>query len=155
VVDSHLSPFSREGDEVPMRVLVVDDNEHNRLVMQAILPSLGCTMTSVASGEEAAELARVAAFDLVVMDLHMPGIGGDEAAWRIRNDGPSRSAFIVRWSTDMPARLDLGLYDGELPKPLRCAALEDVVGEARRRMLNRADEGSRFTAARGRPHARR
>jgi CheY-like chemotaxis protein len=138
-----------------MRVLVVDDNEHNRMVMQAILPTLNCEMTSVASGDEAAELARLAAFDLVIMDMHMPGMSGDEATWRIRHDGPSRSAFVARWSTDTPARLDLALYDGELPKPLRCAALADVVAEARRRMLNRADEGSRFTAARGRPHARR
>jgi CheY-like chemotaxis protein len=154
MTDSSQPLFERD-DEAPLRVLVADDNEHNRLVMQAILPMLNCSVVCAGLGEEAIDLAGVAVFDLIIMDPHMPGMSGDEAAAHIRAGGASRAAFMVRWSTDAPARLDRGLYDADLPKPVRCAAVEDVVAEARRRALNRADAEARPRAASLRRHLHR
>jgi len=121
-------------------VLVVDDHDVNRKVVEAILSEFGCSVTLAATGEEAVEHAFLQPFDLIVMDLHMPGIDGDEATRSIRRLSASRSAYIARWSTDTPARLDVGLYDGELPKPITFAALGDAVSESSRRSRNRCDD---------------
>lgn len=138
-----------DDDEPPARllqVLVVDDHPDNRRILQAILPELGCAVTAAGTGEEAVELALVIAFDLILMDFHLPDLTGDETAREIRNLGRSRRAFIARWTTDDSARLDAGLYDGELGKPVLCRAAADLVDEARRRaefaQIARADEAS-------------
>lgn len=129
-----------DGEHQPrLRALVVDDTESNRRLMQVFLPPLGCDVSSVGSGEEAVELARTLPFDLVLIDLHMPGIDGDEASRLLRARGRSRLAFIAQWSTDPMGRLDRGLYDARLAKPLRSAELDALVSEARRRLLGRSD----------------
>lgn len=133
-------PHTEYAEHEPrLRALVVDDHDTNRRIMQALLPPLGCEVTAAGSGEEAVELARAARFDLVLMDLHMPGIDGDEATRQLREMGPSRLAFAAQWSTDPMGRLDQGLYDARLAKPLRLDELQAVVAEARRRALGRAD----------------
>jgi CheY-like chemotaxis protein len=129
--------------EPRLRALVVDDHESNRKLMQVFLPALGCDVSSAASGEEALDLARIAPFDLVIIDLHMPGIDGDEATRQLRARGRSRFAFVAQWSTDPMGRLDLGLYDARLAKPLLSAELDALVDEARRRLLGRSDSPRR------------
>ena len=140
MADSHFGADARDPGEEPLRVLVVDDHDINRRVVQAILLEFGCAVTLAATGEEAVDDAFLQPFDLIVMDLHMPGVGGDEAARHIRRLSASRGAFIARWSTEAPGRLDAGLYDGDLPKPVTFAALWDVVCEARRRSRNRSED---------------
>jgi two-component system, sensor histidine kinase len=140
MTDSHFGAAARDPDEAPLRVLVVDDHDVNRRVLAAILSKFGCSITLAATGEEAVDHAFLQPFDLIVMDLYMPGIGGDEATRQIRRLSASRSAFIARWSTDMPERLDAGLYDGELPKPITSEALLDVVSESSRRSRNRSED---------------
>jgi len=140
MTDSRISAAARDPHEDPLRVLVVDDDDVNRRVAEAILIEFGCAVTLAATGEEAVEDAFLQPFDLVVMDLHMPGIGGDEATRQIRRLSASRSAFIARWTTDTPSRLDAGLYDGELPKPITFDALWDAVSESRRRSRNRSED---------------
>jgi CheY-like chemotaxis protein len=152
MADSHFGAAEHDPDEAPLRVLVVDDHDVNRRVIEAILLKFDCSVTLAATGEEAVDHAFLQPFDLVVMDLHMPGIGGDEATRQIRRLSASRSAFIARWSSDTPARLDGGLYDGELPKPITFDALWDVVSESGRRSRNRSDdrgiEAKRLSSAR-------
>ena len=140
MTDSHFGAEARDPDEEPLRVLVVDDHDVNRRVVEAILLEFGCSVTLAATGEEAMEDAFLQPFDLIVMDVHMPGMGGDEATRHIRKLSASRSAFIARWTTDTPARLDAGLYDGELPKPITFGALWDLVSEAGRRSRNQSED---------------
>ncbi|HWF76658.1 MAG TPA: response regulator [Caulobacteraceae bacterium] len=123
-----------------LSVLVVDDHQPNRRIMAVLLESLGCAVSCAASGEEAVELARHAIFDLVVMDLHMTGIGGDEATRRLRAHGRSRSAFVVQWSSDPMGRLNHGLYDARLAKPAALDELQALVAEVRRRLQGRVNE---------------
>lgn len=68
-----------------LRVLSVDDNRLNQLVLGKILARLGCIVTEAVSGEEAVQKAASAPFDLIFMDLQMPGIDGHEAHQRIRS----------------------------------------------------------------------
>ncbi|MEK6568761.1 MAG: response regulator, partial [candidate division NC10 bacterium] len=67
-----------------IRVLVVDDERPTRLLMEKELPRAGYLVTSAESGEEALEHLRTRDFDVVLLDLKMPGMGGMEALRRIR-----------------------------------------------------------------------
>lgn len=64
----------------PARVLVVDDSVLIRQVTLRQLATLGCEASEVQDGEAALEACRAASFDLVLMDLHMPGIDGADAS---------------------------------------------------------------------------
>ena len=66
------------------RVLVVEDNETNQIVARGLLDSYGLSVEVVGGGEQAIERVKHGAFDLVFMDIHMPGIGGLEATRQIR-----------------------------------------------------------------------
>jgi two-component system sensor histidine kinase BarA len=130
-----------EADVVKLKALVVDDQELNRRVMNILLREFGCCATLATSGEEAIEYASAATFDVIFMDLNMPGLDGDETARRIRAAGASKHTFIVRWTTESAAWLDPGLYDGQAPKPITVQALAQLVSETSRRRCNRASRG--------------
>src|SRR5271169_1862223 len=62
-----------------LKVLVVDDHETNRRIMHILLTELGCRPVLAACGEEAVDYAAEQPFDLIIMDVNMPGID-DSAA---------------------------------------------------------------------------
>lgn len=78
IAQSAIPPPSRQ-----LRVLLVDDDPVNCEVGEAILNRLGHRPTIAANGASAIELARDQAFDVILMDLHMPDMDGVEAASRI------------------------------------------------------------------------
>lgn len=70
------------------RILIVDDNAVNIQVLQALLAPTRAKLVTATSGEEAIELTTVDAFDVVLMDISMPGVDGIEAADRIWSTCP-------------------------------------------------------------------
>lgn len=115
------SPTDSPG---PLRVLVVDDQELNRMVAEVQLRQLGCESRLVGGGEEAVRTVEREAFHLVLMDIQMPGISGLEATRRIRalREAPARP-FIVAYTAypdaeNRRACREVGM-DGFLAKPLR------------------------------------
>jgi two-component system, NarL family, invasion response regulator UvrY len=83
----------------PVRVVVADDQVPFRRAARAVLGATsGFELVAEAeSGEEAVELARSLEPDLVLLDIHMPGIGGIEASRRIA--GPGEGAVTVLLSS--------------------------------------------------------
>src|ERR1700730_17190721 len=75
------------------RILVVDDDPQIRRVMRVTLTGHGDEVDDVTSGEAALEKLRDQRFDLVLLDMSMPGMGGLETCRAIR--APSEIAIIV------------------------------------------------------------
>jgi PAS domain S-box-containing protein len=77
------------------RVLLVEDNEINRLVAREMLKSYGCIITEANDGAEGVEKASASQYDLILMDISMPRMNGVEATSSIRKDGPNRSTPVI------------------------------------------------------------
>jgi PAS domain S-box-containing protein len=125
-----IEPPRQAADGGGLSILVAEDNEINALLARALLVKLGHRPTVAGSGAEAVEswlAARSAAtpFDLVLMDVHMPGVDGLEAARRIRAREAAQAAPrtpIVALTAnasaeDRDACIAAGM-DGFLVKPL-------------------------------------
>jgi PAS domain S-box-containing protein len=69
-----------------LRVLAVEDNELNRMVLQVILKKCEVVLTIAHNGQEAIDLIQQQEFDLVLMDVQMPIVDGLEATKYIRNE---------------------------------------------------------------------
>lgn len=65
-------------------VLVVDDDDSTRLILARALEGLGFAVTRAADGADVAELMANTRFDLLVVDLYMPGMNGFEVLRRVR-----------------------------------------------------------------------
>jgi hypothetical protein len=97
VADGEGAPAARELDSAPplrLDVLVAEDHPVNRQVLAALLDSLGHHTHFVPGGDEAIAAVQRQRFDLVLMDLHMPGLDGIEATRLIRAL-PERQAATV------------------------------------------------------------
>jgi PAS domain S-box-containing protein len=122
-----------------LSILVAEDNEINALLARALLTRLGHRPTIATNGEAAVEswlAARASGspYDLVLMDVQMPGMDGLEAARRIRaaeaqaSDKPTRMLALTAniQIEDREAALAAGL-DGLLVKPLDRERLREVL----------------------------
>jgi signal transduction histidine kinase/ActR/RegA family two-component response regulator len=73
-----------QGDERQVRILAAEDNPTNRKVLSALLRPLGVHLTVVEDGHAAVEAWRSQPFDLILMDIQMPGMSGLAASQAIR-----------------------------------------------------------------------
>ena len=126
-------------------ILIVDDNEDNRYTLQLLLESDGHErISSAASGNEAIALIEKEKFSLVLLDLMMPDLNGDEVLKVIKSDPDKRDIPVVMISADTDAEkvsqcIELGA-DDYLPKPFNPTILRARIGAALRRHSLRALE---------------
>jgi CheY-like chemotaxis protein/nitrogen-specific signal transduction histidine kinase len=120
----------------PLRVLSVEDNPFGRVVLNAILTELGHQAEFIGQGEAAPERIAQGAFDAVLMDMVLPGIGGIEAIRRIRALAPPFGGIAIIGVSgrgeDEAASRAAGA-DAFLVKPVSPRALATALLEATRR----------------------
>lgn len=111
----------------PARVLIVDDELHNRQLLEVMLAPEGLLLQTASSGEEALELVAHEPPDLILLDVMMPGLSGYQVAARIKGDLATKNIPIILVTAldDREARM-LGLDAGAedfLTKPVDRAEL--------------------------------
>ena len=114
------------------RILLADDNALNREMTRAILGVFDAEIVEAKDGHEAVEAARCEVFELILMDIRMPGMDGVDAARAIRAEpGPNQNVPILAFSADMDFQIS-EIFDGMIRKPVTAAKLiEAVAGAAR------------------------
>jgi signal transduction histidine kinase/CheY-like chemotaxis protein/HPt (histidine-containing phosphotransfer) domain-containing protein len=118
-----------------MRLLVVDDNEMNHLVVRRLLRQLPIAIDIASDGVEAVSAAEARSYHAILMDARMPGMDGQAAARAIRgSEGPNAHTPIVAltanaMSEDIAACTAAGM-NGCLTKPVRRRDLVRALTEA-------------------------
>jgi PAS domain S-box-containing protein len=106
------------------RVLVAEDNQMNRLLVRSVLQGFQVELTEAGDGLEAVTAAQERPFDVILMDLRMPGLDGIAAARKIRTEeGPNMCVPIIAFSADVTTQLEPCLFDALVAKPLSATAL--------------------------------
>jgi len=134
------------------RILLVEDNEVNQRLARKFLENMGHEVHVVANGAEACGKLQQQEFDLVLMDLQMPVMGGLDAARRIREgeQGTKRHVPIVAMTAHAAAqdqkRCEEAGMDGYLSKPVRQELLRNeikrVTGNGQQKLVPPAPEAS-------------
>jgi CheY-like chemotaxis protein len=109
----------------PLRILAAEDNATNQIVLESLLEPLHPSLTLVANGRQAIEAWREGRFDIVLMDMQMPGMDGVQAASEIRKleaaEGRPRTPIIAVTANAMKDQVETYLaagLDGHVAKPI-------------------------------------
>jgi diguanylate cyclase (GGDEF)-like protein len=106
-----------DGEVLPSgRILIVDDLEDNRAILSRRFVKRGFEIMEASNGEEALDLVRQHDFDVILLDVMMPGMDGAECLARIRKDYPSTTLPVIMvtaksQSEDIVDALRLGAND--------------------------------------------
>lgn len=95
-------------------ILLAEDNDLNALVFASFIEEWGCQITKAANGLEAVATAGAADFDLILMDIHMPEMSGNEAISKIRQFNKSIPIIALTASSlksDITNSLEVGAND--------------------------------------------
>jgi CheY-like chemotaxis protein len=116
----------------PLRVLVVDDEPSIRKFVSTVMSQAGFVVTTASDGAEAIALAGKQSFDLLLTDLMMPNMNGDELARRLRATEPDLPVLYLTGFSDRLFAERMTLWDHEafLDKPCSVASLLEAVSLA-------------------------
>lgn len=128
-------------------VLIVDDEPSIRISLRTILTGLGFGVVEAARGEEAVSLVRTARFDVVLLDINMPGLGGIEVCRQMRRIAPLLPIVMltVQGSEDRKVEaLDAGA-DDYITKPFQLRELIARIRAAVRRNRSASEENPQIS----------
>ncbi len=133
---SEVRQSDEEAGETPLRVLLVEDNEVNRKVIECILNLVNAQMVAAENGLEGVQAYQSQDFDVVLMDLQMPVMDGFTATREIRAfekaQGRPRTPVIVVSANvraeDLEASRRAGA-DRHLAKPVDVSQLFEAISE--------------------------
>jgi CheY-like chemotaxis protein len=113
------------------KILIVEDNENNRLLLRDILTFHGYEITVASDGQEGVDVARKLMPDLILMDIQMPGMDGMTAGRILKGDPATNGLKIIALTSfamrgDQDKFLAAG-FDGYLSKPISTRELPGLV----------------------------
>ncbi len=116
-----------------LRILLADDNEVNRTVALAVLATVDLVVETAENGQEAVEMVRTHAYDLILMDVQMPIMSGLEATRLIRSmagkeDLPILAMTAAVFEEDRQACLEAGMNDC-ITKPINVKAMLATIAQ--------------------------
>lgn len=119
------APAEQLTAEQSLRVLVVDDNATNRMVLAALLSELGVTASLACDGVEAVDAFRTQPWDVILMDIHMPRMDGLQACRAIRDcesaEARRRTPIVAVTASALAHETEqyrVAGMDGCIPKPI-------------------------------------
>ncbi len=139
------TPNSQERGLEGLKVLVVEDNPVNRLVLKAMLEPKGADLAYAENGALAVEQTKQQAFDVILMDIHMPVMDGVEAIKVIRADAENLNVATPAYAVTAGAldaqiqEFKLAGFTGYEPKPID----QDKLHAMLRRLLETKTGGRR------------
>lgn len=137
-------PAAAAPNLAALNVLAVDDHEVNRRTLALVLEPLGVSLTTAPDGLEALKALEAKAFDVVLMDVNMPGLDGREATRRLRaGKGLNHDTPVIGFSAgvadhEVEACHAAGMTDW-IAKPLDIRALYAALDRAQSRVEHRAE----------------
>jgi len=114
------------------RILVADDEESLRWVIQQALEAEGHDVLAVASGDEAWQALQTDDFDVAILDIRMPGLAGLDVLTRVREAGRDTLCLVMTAQSTMANAIEAtkrGAFD-YLPKPFELEQLKHLVRRA-------------------------
>jgi two-component system sensor histidine kinase BarA len=129
--DAEDSDMASSVDWSDIKVMVVDDNEVNLRLAEIILQNHKAQVTTAISGIQAIDYASMNSFDIIFMDLHMPGIDGYETTQKIREITSARQPVIIALTANaLPQEKDKVTQSGMngiIIKPVSDTILKKVI----------------------------
>lgn len=129
-----------------LRVLVVDDEEAVRNLLQRILQEVGYEVTTAANGQEALYKVSLQEAEVVLLDIKMPGMSGIEVLRKLTADSPDYCVIMVTAVTDMQTAVEalkLGAYD-YITKPFDRDEVKQKLGAAIEKWQRLTQEKHRY-----------
>lgn len=134
------------NDSLPLEILVVDDQPEVVQVIRRGLEQEGHHVDHAHSGEEGLAMIAAGSYDVVILDVMLPGLNGFEVARRIRDQGITTPILMLTQrdtERDIIHGLELGA-DAYLPKPFRLGELRAHIRALKRRVGMEARTVLRF-----------
>ncbi len=133
-------------DEVSVgRLLVIDDEQRILDFVRRGLQAEGMTVDSASDGEQGLQLALARSYDLVILDLVMPGMDGNTVLRRILEQKPSQAVMILSALNDTASKVSSLEHGAEdyISKPF---SLEELLARVRARLRSAARSGPTLLA---------
>ena len=116
-----------------INILVVDDNEINLRLVEILLHKHRVSVTAARSGTQAIDYASMKSYDLIFMDLHMPGLDGYETTSIIRECSPGKQPVILALTANaLPQEKEKAIksgMNGILIKPINDLIIQKVINQ--------------------------
>lgn len=127
-----------------LKVLMVEDYFINQEVTKDMLELMGCVVTIAEEGDEALKHFLSQKFDLILMDLQLPGIDGIEVTKLMRNEekGKERTPIIALTANALDGDAEKCLASGMddyMSKPIEILSLEELLRKHFKNRLEKTD----------------
>jgi len=138
----------KKNEEMPMNVLVVDDEEVIREVLKEVLTEAGYKVWTAKDGEEAIEKMKEAQFSVVITDIKMPGMDGVQVTRKFKELDSDTEVVVITGYASIDSAVSVlkeGAYD-YITKPFNVDEIKIVVGRAAEhyKLLQEAKEKEKY-----------